>query len=46
MGRVMRGDGNCVIITFMTYDLYFSPNIFWVITSRRMRWAGHEARMV
>jgi len=22
-------------------DLYPSPNIFWVINSRRMRWAGH-----
>jgi hypothetical protein len=27
-------------------DLYFSPNIMWVIKSRRMRWAGHVARMV
>jgi hypothetical protein len=26
-------------------DLYFSPNIFLVIKSRRMRWAGHVARM-
>jgi len=26
-------------------DLYSSPNIFWVIKSRRMRWAGHVARM-
>jgi len=26
-------------------DLYSSPNIVWVITSRRMRWAGHVARM-
>ena len=25
-------------------DLYFSPNI-WVIKSKRMRWAGHVARM-
>ena len=22
-----------------------SPNIVWVITSRRMRWAGHVARI-
>jgi len=26
-------------------DLYSSPNIGRVITSRRVRWAGHEARM-
>jgi hypothetical protein len=26
-------------------DLYFSPNIFWVIKSRRIRWAGHVARV-
>jgi len=26
-------------------DLYYSPNILRVIKSRRMRWAGHEARM-
>jgi len=26
-------------------DLYFSPNILQVIKSRRMRWAGHVARM-
>jgi len=25
--------------------LYSSPNIVWVIKSRRMRWAGHEAHM-
>jgi hypothetical protein len=27
------------------YALYFSPNIIWVIKSRRLRWAGHVARM-
>jgi hypothetical protein len=27
------------------YDLYSSPNIIWVIKSRRMRWAGHVACM-
>jgi hypothetical protein len=27
-------------------DMYTSPNIVWVIKSRRMRWAGHVARMV
>jgi hypothetical protein len=26
-------------------DLYPSPNIIWVIKPRRMRWAGHVARM-
>jgi len=27
------------------HDLYSSPNIFWVIKKRRMRWARHVARM-
>jgi hypothetical protein len=27
------------------YDVYSSPNIIRVIKSRRMRWAGHVARM-
>jgi len=27
------------------YDLYSSPNIVRVIKSRRMKWAGHMARM-
>jgi hypothetical protein len=27
------------------HDLYASPNIVMVIKSRRMRWAGHVARM-
>ena len=26
-------------------DLYSSPNIVWVINSRRMRWAGHVVLM-
>jgi hypothetical protein len=26
-------------------DLYSSPTIIWVIKSRKMRWAGHVARM-
>jgi hypothetical protein len=27
------------------HDLYSSPNIVMLITSRRMRWVGHVARM-
>jgi hypothetical protein len=27
------------------HNLYFSPNIIRMIKSRRMRWAGHVARM-
>jgi hypothetical protein len=27
------------------HNLYSSPNIFRVIKSRRLRWAGHVARM-
>jgi hypothetical protein len=27
------------------HDLYSSPNIFRVIKSRRMKWAGHVVRM-
>ena len=27
-------------------DLYYSPNIFRMLKSRRMRWDGHVARMV
>ena len=26
-------------------DLYSLPNIVWVVKSRRMRWAGHVARV-
>ena len=26
-------------------DLYCSPNIFWMIKSRRMRWFGNVVRM-
>jgi hypothetical protein len=26
-------------------DLYSSPNVVWVIKSRRMRWTGRVARM-
>jgi hypothetical protein len=27
------------------YDLYSSPNIIWMVKSRRMGWAGHITRM-
>jgi hypothetical protein len=27
------------------YDLYSSPSVIRIIKSRRMRWAGHVARM-
>jgi hypothetical protein len=27
------------------YDLYFPPNVMWVIKSRIMRWAEHVAHM-
>jgi hypothetical protein len=27
------------------YDLYSSPNIIWVIKSRRKRWVGYVALM-
>jgi hypothetical protein len=27
------------------HDLYSSPNIVWVIKSRRTRWAGHVAQV-
>jgi hypothetical protein len=27
------------------YALYSSPDVIWVIKSRRPRWAGHLARM-
>jgi hypothetical protein len=28
-----------------SYDVCSSPNIIWVIKSRRLRWAGHITRM-
>jgi hypothetical protein len=27
------------------YNLYSSPNIIWVIIQRRIKWAGHVARV-
>ena len=38
----------CIYIIVCMYvydDLYSLPNIVWVVKSRRMRWAGHVARM-
>jgi hypothetical protein len=32
-------------IDIYIYNLYSSPNIIRMIKSRRMRWAGHVARM-
>jgi len=35
-----------IISVFLLYVyLYPSPNIVWVIKSRRMRWVGHVASM-
>ena len=33
-------------LCFVVISMYFSPNIVRVIKPRRMRWAGHVARMV
>ena len=32
-------------LKIVDHSLYGSPNIFRVIQSRRLRWAGHVARM-
>jgi hypothetical protein len=32
-------------ITKLYYNLYSSPTIIRIIKSKRMRWAGHKARM-
>jgi len=34
----------CVHLGKKLNDLYATPNIIWVIKSRRMRWTGHVAR--
>jgi hypothetical protein len=31
--------------TFVTHNLYSSPSTIRMLKSRRMRWAGHVARM-
>jgi hypothetical protein len=33
------------VIVFDPFDLYTLPHIVWVVKSRRMRWAGHVARV-
>jgi hypothetical protein len=35
----------CNLLFFSYFDLYHSPNIVRLIKSRRMRWAGHVARL-
>ena len=39
-----KGNGENYIMKELN-DLYSSPNIFRLIKSRRMMWAGHVARM-
>jgi hypothetical protein len=42
----MEEDGSCrKLHNYELHSLYSSPNIVRVIKSRRMRWAGHVARM-
>jgi len=36
----------CVELRKKLNGLYATPNIIWVIKSRRMRWAWHVERMV
>jgi len=48
MGRFRRIFCICVLFNVHNEevnDLYSSPNIVRVITSRRLRWAGHVALM-
>ena len=40
----MAAQWTCFLIS-VWFRFYSSPNIVWVIKSRRMRWAGHVARM-
>jgi hypothetical protein len=42
-GRKTDHGENCIMMKL--HSLYSSPNIIRVIKSRRMRWAGHVARM-
>jgi hypothetical protein len=34
----------CILLVYSVSE-YSLPNIVWVVKSRRMRWAGHVARM-
>jgi hypothetical protein len=44
-GRKMEEDGSWrKLLDDELHSLYSSPNIVRVIKSRRVRWAGHEAR--
>ena len=43
--RKREGGGEKRLRNEEIYDLYFSPNIIRVIKSRKMRGAGHLARM-
>jgi hypothetical protein len=45
-GPKREEDGSCrKLHNDELHSLYFSPNIVRVIKSRRMRWAGHVARV-
>jgi hypothetical protein len=40
------GEVQFQFLCVLYHNLYVSPNVIWVIKSRRMRWRGHAARMV
>jgi len=43
---LVGGEGKEVpVCATKLYDLYFLPNISWVIQSRRRSWAGHVVHM-
>ena len=42
---MMHGRKNVRLHNEELSDLYWTPNIFRLIKSRRMRWAGHVVRM-
>jgi hypothetical protein len=44
-GKKTDSGKNCIMKNFIACILHSSPNIDRVIKSRRMRWAGHVARM-